>query len=92
MAFNPSNTRTSAPANTNNSGFVEAGGFINVELHLPNQPVLKLPSMALQESKAGNLLTWLNEDPTRVTKLLQYIKFDYKQNVKTAKVFDFSKL
>ena len=92
MAFNTNaQRRTDTPSETGR-GFEEAGGFINVTLQLPGQPVVKLPSLALQASKVPTLIEYLNEDPTRITKIAQYLVLDYKQNVKTAKVLDFSKI
>lgn len=90
MAFNTNaQRRTDAPSDR---GFEEAGGFVNVTLQLPGQPIVKLPSMALQASKVPSLIEYLNEDPTRIAKIAQYLVLDYKQNVKTAKVLDFSKI
>ena len=91
MAFNTNARRTDAPSNER--GFEEAAGFVNVTLQLPGQPVVKLPSMALQASKLPeSLLTYLNADPANIEKLKQYLVLDYKQNVKVAKVLDFSKI
>lgn len=93
MAFNTNaQRRTDAPAD-NGRGFEEAAGFVNVTLQLPGQPIVKLPSMALQASKLPeSLLTYLNADPANIEKLKQYLVLDYKQNVKVAKVLDFSKI
>ena len=90
MAFN---FNSSAQRNdTNGRGFVEAEGFINVTLNLPNQAPMKMPSLALQAKTHSSLNEWLMEDPTRVAKLAPYLVFDYRPNVKTAKILDFSAL
>lgn len=90
MAFNfNSSTQRN---DTNGRGFVEAEGFINVTLNLPNQAPMKLPSLALQAKTHSSLNEWLLVDPSRVAKLLPYLVLDYKPNVKTTKILDFSAL
>lgn len=90
MAFQ-SAARNTTPASSTNDDW-KAAGFINASLTLPGQATIKLPSLALKNDKYADLIKWLNEDPTRVAKLLPYITFDYKANTPTAKVFDFSAL
>ena len=87
MAFDR-NTNTAASTDTS----WKAEGFVNATLNLPGQAPVKLPSMALKEDKYGKLIAWLKEDPSRVEKLLPYIKLDFKSAQPTAKVFDFSAL
>ena len=91
MGFNTNSKRSND--NNDDKQSWTADGFINIVLAIPGQPEVKLPSLALQASKhSQNLVEWLNEDPSRVAKLGQYLKLDYKRNAPVAKVLDFSKI
>lgn len=91
MAFSTSNAARNNQASDNNESW-KSDGFINLTLTLPGQDPVKLPSLGLKEDKYGKLLAWLSEDPSRVAKLLPYIKADYRSSKPSAKVFDFSVL
>lgn len=94
MAFESSaqrNTNTNTRDQASNDSW-KAAGFINVILTLPGQNPVSLPSLALKEDKYGELVTWLKEDPSRVEKLLPYIKLDFKAAQPVGKKFDFTAL
>ena len=92
MGYSSSASNTAA-ASSNSKGYEEAQGFVNLVLELPGQMPVKLPSLPIHVAKhSQELLDWLSADSANASKLLQYIKADFKLNVKTAKVLDFSKL
>ena len=81
MAFATSSASaqsSTAAAPTNESW--KAQGFLNLYLPAKNGQRRKLGAIPLKESKANEkrLLAWLNEDPSRVTKILSKLEIDYQ--------------
>lgn len=77
MAFATSSAPTQS--STNNENW-KAQGFLNFYLPDKNGQRRKLGVIPLKESKANEkrLLAWLNEDPSRVTKILSKLEIDYQ--------------
>ena len=77
-----------APANNNvrNVGDEswKAQGFLNLYLPSRGGQRRKLGSIPLKESRSSEkeLLAWLNEDPTRVGKLLGKLEMEFQPAVK----------
>ena len=82
MAFNSnSNTNTGNNASTNDGW--KAQGFLNLYLPSKDGKKRKLGAIPLKESKPSEkaLLVWLNEDPTRVAKILASLQMEYQSAV-----------
>lgn len=76
MAFNASNA--SATSQSNDSW--KAQGFLNLYLPSKDGKRKKLGAIPLKESKASEkaLLTWLNEDPSRVAAIMAKLEIEYQ--------------
>lgn len=80
MAFNSkSNTGNT---DSSNEGW-KAQGFLNLYLPSKDGKKRKLGAIPLKESKPSEkaLLVWLNEDPTRVAKILASLQMEYQSAV-----------
>ena len=83
MAFN-TNT-AAATSNTNTNTDWKAQGFLN--FYLPSKVAggarKKLGAIPLKESRNNEkqLLDWLNEDPSRVSKILASLQIEYQSAV-----------
>lgn len=79
MAFN-SNSNTES--NSNNESW-KAQGFLNLYLPSKDGKKRKLGAIPLKESKPSEkaLLVWLNEDPSRVAKILASLQMEYQSAV-----------
>lgn len=77
MAFNTANTQ--AAASTNNSW--KADGFINVSVPRKDGTAKRLGSLALRigdDAEMKQLVGWLEEDPSRIAKLLEKAIIDFR--------------
>ena len=77
MAFNTNNTQ--APAQ--NSTSWRADGFINVSVPRKDGTAKRLGSLALKigdDAEMKQLVGWLEEDPSRISKLLERAIIDFR--------------
>jgi hypothetical protein len=79
MAFN---TNAAAAPVANNDSW-KAQGFLNLYLPSKNGERRKLGAIPLKESKPNEkaLLEWLNEDPSRVLKIMEKLVIEYQSAV-----------
>lgn len=79
MAFATSSAAPQSNNNASNENW-KAQGFLNFYLPGRNGQRRKLGAIPLKESKTNEkrLLDWLNEDPSRVTKILAMLEIDYQ--------------
>jgi hypothetical protein len=77
MAFTASNQ---APQTSPQNENWKAQGFLNFYLPARNGARKKLGAIPLKESKANEkqLLAWLNEDPSRVARILATLEIEYQ--------------
>lgn len=77
MAFQ--NAVTNAAATPSNDNW-KAQGFLNFYLPAKNGGRKKLGAIPLKESKGNEkqLLAWLNEDPSRVAKILSELEIEFQ--------------
>jgi hypothetical protein len=83
MAFQNPNTNSSA--SSNNSGFKQADGFLNIEFMRADGTTMKLGKSGLalhadQNADTAQLVQWLNEDPSRTEKLIGRLVINYRPN------------
>ena len=78
MAFATSST-TQSTSSTNNESW-KAQGFLNFYLPAKNGQRRKLGAIPLKDSKANEkqLRAWLEEDPSRVSRILANLEIDYQ--------------
>lgn len=78
MAFN-SNAASPVQAAPTNENW-KAQGFLNFYLPAKNGGRKKLGAIPLKESRNNEktLLAWLNEDPSRVAKILSSLEIEYQ--------------
>lgn len=78
MAFNPA-TAASNNNNAQNESW-KAQGFINLYLPSADGKRRKLGAIPLKQSKPSEkkLLEWLNEDPSRVEKIMSKLIMEYQ--------------
>ena len=79
MAFSQSNAARNNQASDNNESW-KAQGFLNLYLPGKDGSKRKLGAIPLKEAKPAEkaLLTWLNEDPSRVAVLLSKLEIVYQ--------------
>lgn len=79
MAFSTSNATRNNQASDNNESW-KAQGFLNLYLPGKDGSKRKLGAIPLKEAKPAEkaLLTWLNEDPSRVAALLSKMEIVYQ--------------
>ena len=82
MAFNTGNTQSAAAPATQQNTDWKAQGFLNFYLPMDGKRV-KLGAIPLKESNARGvnekkMLEWLNEDPSRVSKILAQLVIEFK--------------
>lgn len=79
MAFKPA----SAPVADQSNDSWKAQGFLNLYLPGKNGDRKKLGAIPLKDSKPSekDLLVWLNEDPTRVDKIMAKLIMEYQSAV-----------
>ena len=79
MAFSSSNAARNNQASDNSESW-KAQGFLNLYLPGKDGSKRKLGAIPLKESKPAEkaLLTWLNEDPSRVAALLSKLEIVYQ--------------
>lgn len=80
MAFN--NKSNTGNTDSSAEGW-KAQGFLNLYLPSKDGKKRKLGAIPLKESKPSEkaLLVWLNEDPTRVAKILASLQMEYQSAV-----------
>lgn len=80
MAFN--NKSNTDNTDSSNEGW-KAQGFLNLYLPSKDGKKRKLGAIPLKESKPSEkaLLVWLNEDPTRVAKILSALQIEFQSAV-----------
>ena len=79
MAFSQSNAAHNNQTSDNNESW-KAQGFLNLYLPGKDGSKRKLGAIPLKEAKPAEkaLLTWLNEDPSRVATLLSKLEIVYQ--------------
>ena len=77
MAFNTANTQAAAQNNTS----WRADGFINVSVPRKDGTAKRLGSLALRigdDQEMKQLVGWLEDDPSRISKLLEKAIIDFR--------------
>ena len=77
MAFRPANNTAAAPSNDTSW---KADGFLNMYLPTKGGGRRKLGTITLKKSRTSEaeLLAWLEEDPSRVAKILDSLIMDFQ--------------
>ena len=93
MAFNFGNTTAPARNNSNDTDW-KADGFINIALPDGDGGFVKLGAIPLKcsDENQKRVYEWLNEDPSRVAKLLSACRVDFRPAQKKTVKFDLNAL